>query len=91
MLQQMINKNKTNWDLMLFYALSAYRTSAKTTISLTPFQLVYGEEVVLLIECEIPSLKLVIKLLHDTSIEEELLLHIHSIDETTMKLEERPH
>jgi len=35
----------------------AYRTSTKTAMSLTQFQLVHGVKVVLLIECEIPSLK----------------------------------
>jgi hypothetical protein len=55
----------------LFPALWAYQTSAKTTTGFTPFQLVYGLEVVLPIECEIPSLKLVVELLPDTSVEEE--------------------
>jgi len=39
-----------------------------------PFQLVYGIEAILSIEFEIPSLKLVVELLLNTSIEEERLL-----------------
>jgi hypothetical protein len=43
---------------------------------------VYGLEVVLPIECEIPSLKLAIELLPNTSIEEQHLLHLTQLDET---------
>ena len=53
-----------------FSALWAYRTSAKTTTVFTHFQLVYGLEVVLPIECEILSLQLAIELLLATSEEE---------------------
>ena len=47
-----------------------------------PFHLVYGIEVVLPIECEIPSLKLAVKLLPNTSAEEERLLYLMQLDET---------
>jgi hypothetical protein len=60
-------ENKTSWHLQLFSALWAYRTSAKTSTGFTPFQLVYGIEAVLPIECEIPSLKLKVELLPHTS------------------------
>jgi hypothetical protein len=39
----------------------------KTSTIFSPFQLVHGVESILLIECEIPSLKLEIELLPDTS------------------------
>jgi hypothetical protein len=45
----------------------------------SPFQLVYGFELVLLIECEIPSLKIVIELLLDTSKLEEHLVHLEHL------------
>jgi hypothetical protein len=54
----------------------------KSTTRFTPFQIVYGIEVVLLIECEIPSLKLVVELLPNTSVKEEHLLYIMQLDET---------
>ena len=41
----------------------------------TPFQLVYGLKAVLPIQCQIPSLKLAIKILPDTSTEEEIFLY----------------
>ena len=55
---------------MLFSALWAYRTSIKSATGFTPFQLVYGMEAMLPIEFEIPSLKLAVELLPDTSPEE---------------------
>ena len=48
----------------------------------TPFQLVYGLEVVLPIECEIPSLKLSIELLPATSEEGKHFLYLAQLDET---------
>lgn len=60
MVQCMVGKYKSNWHLQLFSALWAYHTSSKIATSVTPFQLIYGLEEVLPIECEIPSLKLVV-------------------------------
>eukprot|EP00253_Pinus_taeda_P028888 PITA_28888 len=59
----------------------AYRTSVKTSTGFTPFQLVYGLEAVLPIECEIPSLQMAIKLLPATSEEERHLLYLVQLDE----------
>jgi hypothetical protein len=69
------------WQTMLFLALWAYRTSIKFAMGFTPFQLVYGIEAVLLIECDIPPLKLVIELLPNTYAEEEHLLYLMQLDE----------
>jgi hypothetical protein len=82
MLRRIIGIHKTSWHMMLFSALWAYRTSVKSSKGFTPFQLVYGLEVVLPIECEIPSLKLAIQLLPNTSAEEERLLYLTQLDET---------
>jgi hypothetical protein len=41
-LQRMINSAKSNWHLMLYSTLWAYRTSVKTATSFSPFQLVYS-------------------------------------------------
>ena len=43
---------------MLLFVLHGYRTSARTSTGATPFSLVYGMEVVLLIEVQIPSLRI---------------------------------
>ena len=80
-LQNTIDKARSNWHIMLYPALWAYRTSVKTATGFTPFQLVYGLESIFPIECEIPSLKLAIELLPDTSSLEERLLHLEHLDE----------
>ena len=48
----------------------------------TPFQLVYGLESILPIQCEILSLKLAIDLLLDTSSEKARLFNLIHLDET---------
>ena len=54
----------------------------KDATGFTPFRLVYGLEVTLPIECEIPSLKLAIELLPNTTPVEERLLYLEQLDET---------
>ena len=67
---------------MLFSSLWAYRTSIKNATGFTPFQLVYGLEATLPIECEIPSLKLAMELLPDNFPEEEHLLYLERLEKT---------
>ena len=43
---------------MLLFYLHGYRTSAWTSIGATPFSLVYGMEVILPVEVQIPSLRI---------------------------------
>ena len=66
---------------MLFSTLWVYRTAVKTSIGFTPFQLVYGLEAMLPIECEIPSLQMAIELLPATFEEEKCLLYLAQLDE----------
>jgi hypothetical protein len=82
MLQRMIGIHKTSWQTMLFSTLWDYQKSVKSATEFTPFQLVYGVEAILPIKCEIPSLKLAIELLPNTSTEEECLLYRMRLDET---------
>ena len=65
---------------MLYPALWAYRTVVTAT-GFSPYQLVHGVESILLVECEIPSLKLVVELLRDTSPLEERLVQLEQLDE----------
>jgi hypothetical protein len=81
MLQRTVNKHKTNWHHMLFYALWAYRTAVKTATGFTPFHLVHGVEETLPIECKIPTLRTAIELLPDTAPMEQHLLNLESLDE----------
>jgi hypothetical protein len=55
--------------------------SVKTATDFSSFQLVYGLEAVFPIECHIPSLKLAVELLSDSSLLEERLLYLEQIDE----------
>eukprot|EP00253_Pinus_taeda_P022688 PITA_22688 len=84
MLQRTVGMHKSNWHLMLFSALWAYQTSVKDATGFTPFQLVYGLEATLPIECEIPSLKLAVELLPETTPAEEWLLYLERLDETRL-------
>ena len=81
MIKRIIGIHKSNWHTMLFSALWAYRTSTKNSTCFTPFQLVYGLEAVLPIECEIPSLQIAIELLPATSEEEKHFLYLAQLDE----------
>ena len=51
MLRRMVGDHKSIWNHSLFSALWAYRTLVKTTTGFTPFQLVYGLEAILSIQC----------------------------------------
>ena len=51
MLFRMVGDHKSNWHHVLFSTLWAYQTSVKIAIGFTPFQLVYGLEAVLPIQC----------------------------------------
>lgn len=66
---------------MLYPPLWDYRANVKTTTGFSPFQLVHGIKAVIPIECEIPSLKLVVQLLPKTSVLEECLLHLEHLYE----------
>ena len=56
----MVGHAKYSWHLQLFLALCDYRMTIKFLIGFTPFKLVHGLKAILPIECEIPSLKLVV-------------------------------
>ena len=66
---------------MLYPALWAYQIVVKTATGVSPYQLVHGVELILLVECEIPLLKLTVELLPDTSPLEERLVHLEQLDE----------
>ena len=80
-LQKTISQSNSDWHIMLYPALWAYRTSVKIATSFSNFQLVHGVESILPVECKIPSLKLVVELLPDTSDLERCLVHLESLDE----------
>jgi hypothetical protein len=80
-LKRMVNSTRSNWHLMLYLTLWPYRTSVKTVTVFTPFQLVQRVKVVFPIECEIPSLKIVVEPLLDTTQLEERIIYLEHLDE----------
>ena len=80
-LKRTIIATHSNWHIMLYPTLWAYRTNVKNAIGFSPFQLIHGVEAVTSIECEIPSLKIAIHVLPDTTELEEHLLHLEHLDE----------
>ena len=66
---------------MLYPALWAYQIVVKTATSFSPYQLVHWVESILPIECEIPSLKLAIELLSETSELGERMVRLEQLDE----------
>eukprot|EP00253_Pinus_taeda_P032089 PITA_32089 len=81
-LQRMIGVHKRSWHLILYSALWAYQTLVRNVTEFTPFQLVYGLEAILPIQCEISSLKLAVDLLPETLEEEARFLELIQLDET---------
>ena len=60
-LAKIIQQNGRYWHDKLPYALWAYRTSVRIETGATPYSLVYGDEVVIPLEIEIPSLRIALK------------------------------
>ena len=56
-IKKLLSQNKKNWDSKLVYALWADRVSSKKSIGTSPFQLVYGVEVVILVQLAFPVMK----------------------------------
>ena len=79
-LKRTINAAQSNWHIMLYPALWAYRTNVKTATGFSPFQLIHGVEAVTSVECEILSLNIDIHVLPNTELEERLL-HLEHLDE----------
>jgi len=57
-LKTIINDKPRQWHLNLTYALWADRTTAKSSIGTTPFQLLFGHQVVFPIELKLTSFRL---------------------------------
>ena len=53
----MLLESKRNWDTQLVHALWADRVSGKKSIGMSPFQLVYGTNVVMPLQLALPVMK----------------------------------
>ena len=56
-----MTKRHRDWHEKLPYALMAYRTSIRISIGATPYNLMYGMEVVLPVVVEIPLLRILME------------------------------
>ena len=56
-IKKMMSENKRIWDSQLIYALWADRVSTKKSIGTSPFQLVYGIDVVTPLQLALPVMK----------------------------------
>lgn len=56
MLTKIVGSSKIDWELKLDFALWAYYVTFKTTIDTTPFNMVFGLDVILPMELLIPTL-----------------------------------
>ncbi|KAL0439073.1 UNVERIFIED_CONTAM: hypothetical protein Slati_2390300 [Sesamum latifolium] len=61
LLKKVVSKSKRDWHEKIGKALWAYRTTHRTATQATPYSLVYGVEVVLPLESQIPSLRIAIQ------------------------------
>ncbi|KAL0366241.1 UNVERIFIED_CONTAM: hypothetical protein Sradi_3514200 [Sesamum radiatum] len=61
LLKKVVSKSKRDWHEKIGEALWAYRTTHRTATQATPYSLVYGVEAVLLLESQIPSLRIAIQ------------------------------
>ena len=57
----MMIKTSWDWSEKLSFALWAYQTSFHTSTGATPYSLVYGMEIVLLVEIEIDLLRVALE------------------------------
>ena len=56
-IKKLLADNKIGWDSKLIFALWAYRTSNKKSISTSPFQLVYGVDSIIPVQLALPVMK----------------------------------
>jgi hypothetical protein len=77
-LKKTVTKNQRDWHDRLFEALWAYRVTIRTPMQVTPYSLVYGSEVVLPLEVQLPSLRVAIheKITND----EQIRLRFQELD-----------
>ncbi|XP_057808474.1 uncharacterized protein LOC131022951 [Salvia miltiorrhiza] len=90
LLKKVVAKTKRDWHERIGEALWAYRTTRRTPTQATPYSLVYGVEVVIPLEQQIPSLRIAIQ---EGLIEEEnarlRLEELEVLDENRLEGQQR--
>jgi len=81
-LAKIIQQNGRDWHDRLPYALWAYRTSMRIATGATPYSLGYGDEVVIPLEIEIPSLRITLKdIMKEPQVWEARMNQLEALDE----------
>lgn len=62
MMGKMMKTHEKSWDLVVSWALWAYRVAEKEGTQFSPYHLIYGKEALLPLEVEIPALQMLMKL-----------------------------
>ena len=78
LLKKVIGRTKRDWHKRISEALWAYRTTHKIHTQATPYSLVYGVEVVLPLESQIPSLRMAIQ--EDLTDKENAKLRVQELE-----------
>jgi len=60
-LKRIIDDKPRQWHTILIYTIWSYRTTTKSSTGHTPFKLLYGQEVIILVDLEINSLRLALQ------------------------------
>ncbi|MCO5555202.1 hypothetical protein L7F22_008745 [Adiantum nelumboides] len=84
-LTKIVSESRADWDQKLHSALWAYRVAYKTSIGMTPFNMVYGIQAILPLEFLIPTLRVAKKLEwtgHELSEQIDVL---EKLDETRLR------
>ena len=77
-----IQSSHTNWEDRLPEALWAYRTTWRNTIGYTPYELVYGKQVVLPIEFHLKTFRMAAQLgLNLSKAHKQRVLQLNELDE----------
>ena len=90
LLKKVANRSKKDWSEKIGEALWAYRTTFRTPTQATPYLLVYGVEVVLPLERQIPSLRIAIQ--EGLSNEDNVRLRLEelkALDEKRLEAQQR--
>ncbi|KAM1535861.1 hypothetical protein ACFX1Z_014818 [Malus domestica] len=89
LLKKVIGRTKRDWHERISEALWAYRMTYRTPTQATPYSLVYGIEVVLPLESQIPSLRMAIQEgLTDEENEKLRLQELEALDERRLEAQQ---